>query len=101
MDFKNEHLQKVQQFVPESYQGTAENFMYYLKTLSFKRYEIRFYSLALNETGIQIIDYFKHYTPVEEISWRLLKSMVDAEYKQSVIHSVQYGLMLDQLKGAF
>lgn len=101
MDFKNEHLQKVQLFVPESYQGTAENFMYYLKTLSLKRYEIRFYSLALNETGVQIIDYSTHYTPVQEISWRLLKSMVEVEYKQSVVHTVQYALMLEQLKEAF
>lgn len=101
MEFQNEHLRKVQNFVPEPHQKNAITFFNYLKSLPERRYDLRFLSLAVSRDGIQIVDYHLHYTPVQEYTWRMVKNLLEIEYKPEYVHSPQLQNLFNQLDRSF
>lgn len=80
MEFKNEYLQVLQEFVPEGFQKTAHNFCYYLSTMTEKRHDRRFTALDVKSNGIEVIIYRPHYTATQFFTFAELKRLIESEY---------------------
>jgi|GEM_PF-5154805 len=92
---QNEIFEVLETFVPDGFQSSPKDFLYYLKTLTRMRYNTRYHSIDVSENGIEVFIYRPQYTPTEVLTWANIERLVKAQPKFRMPD------ILEQLKAAF
>jgi hypothetical protein len=104
MSTQNEYFGALRNFVPVGFAHSAKDFLYYLRTLNEKRYNIREYSIEVSSTGLEVFIYRPQYTPTQYFSWNELKKLIDKEFGVGFNigeQTAMFGSIEIQLKNSF
>lgn len=77
INMRKDVFQVLQAFVPVFYQLTAKNFIYYLKTMNERRYDIALHSLDVKANGIDVLSYLPRNTKQEFFKWSDIEKIIN------------------------